>query len=153
MSRHLKILLAVFMGLFVAAPAIAANFEFHGDLNNRFLVYTDQINFFSSNAASTALDDEDAPDSFASAKYRLIAEASTNDGKVKGVYAIELGALRFGAGGSVGKSVGGSFSGDGVNIETRWAYTDFQLPMVDSKARFRVGLQTHAVNQIGRAHV
>ena len=148
MSKHLKLLLAfAALALMVAAPAMAAKFEFHGDLNNRFLVYTDQINFFSSDASGT-LEDQDSPDSFGEIKYRLWFEASTDDGKVKGVYAIELGGLRFGAGGSVGKSVGGSFSGDGVNIETRWAYTDFQLPGVDSKARFRVGLQTHVVNPL-----
>ncbi|MGA6993069.1 MAG: hypothetical protein WBX50_04140, partial [Candidatus Deferrimicrobiaceae bacterium] len=147
MSKHLKLLLAfAALALMVAAPAMAAKFTFHGDLNNRFLVYTDQINFFSSDASNASLEDQDAPDSFVSTKYRLWVEAATDDGKVKGVYAIELGALRFGAGGSVGKSVGGSFSGDGVNIETRWAYTDFELPGTDF--RFRVGLQTHAVNPL-----
>lgn len=149
MGRHWKVLFAVFLALVVATPAMAMKFSFHGDLNNRFLVYTDQINFFSSNSSSgTKLDENDAPDSFATIKYRLVAEAETDDGAVKGVYAIELGGLRFGAGGSVGKSQGGSFSGDGVNIETRWAYTDFQLPGVESKARFRVGLQTLAVNPL-----
>jgi hypothetical protein len=146
-SKHLKILLAVALALLVAAPAMAAKFEFHGDLNNRFLLYTDQINFFSSNASSTALDDQDAPDSFGEVKYRMWMEAATDDGKVKGVYAIELGGVRFGTSG-VGRSQGGSFSGDGANVETRWAYTDFQLPSVDSKARFRIGLQTHAVNKL-----
>ena len=148
MSKHLKLLLAfAALALMVAAPAMAAKFEFHGDLNNRFLVYTDQINFFSSNSSSTALDEKDAPDSFASIKYRMWMEAATDDGKIKGVYAIELGAIRFGTTG-VGRHQGGSWSGDGANIETRWAYTDFQLPSVDSKARFRIGLQTHAVNPL-----
>jgi hypothetical protein len=150
-SKHLKILLAVALALMVAAPAMAAEFKFHGDLDNRFLVYTDQINFFSSDANGT-LADQDAPDSFGEVKYRLWTEASTDDGKIKGVYAIELGALRFGAAANpnhpAGASQKGNFSGDGVNIETRWAYTDFQLPGVDSKARFRIGLQTHVVNKL-----
>lgn len=148
MSKHLKVLLAVALALLVAAPAMAAEFKFHGDLNNRFLVYTDQINFFSSDAQGT-LQDQDSPDSFGEIKYRLWVEASTDDGKVKGVYAIELGGLRFGAAKTTaGASQGGIFSGDGVNIETRWAYTDFQLPGVDSKARFQIGLFTHKVNPL-----
>lgn len=152
MSKHLKVLLAVALALLVAAPAMAAEFKFHGDLNNRFLVYTDQINFFSSDA-NGELQDQDSPDSFGEIKYRLWVEASTNDGMVKGVYAIEIGGLRFGqsvssgnADAGAGKTQGGRFSGDGVNVETRWAYTDFQLPGVDSKARFRIGLQGHSVN-------
>jgi hypothetical protein len=76
-------------------------------------------------------------------------EASTNDGKVKGVYSIELGALRFGNGAGIGGSTrtgGGDFSGDGINIETRFAYTDFQIPGVASKARFQIGLIPFTVN-------
>jgi hypothetical protein len=150
-SKNLKILIPVLLALMVAAPAaMAATFTVHGDLDNRFLVYTDQINFFSSNSASaTELHDSDAPDTFGSIKYRIWMEAATNDGNVKGVYGIELGALRFGAAApdSAGPSQKGTFSGDGVNIETRWAYTDFQLPNVDSKARFRIGLFTHKVNK------
>ncbi len=151
MSKHLKILIAVFVALLMAAPAMAFKFEFHGDLNNRFLVYTDQVQWFDDGE----LYDQDAPDSFGEIKYRLWAEASTDDGKVKGVYAIELGGLRFGrsvtsgnSAAGAGKSQGGRWSGDGVNVETRWAYTDFQLPNVDSKARFRIGLQTHSVNPL-----
>jgi hypothetical protein len=82
-------------------------------------------------------------------KYRLTVEASTNDGKVKGVYSIELGALRFGNGAGIGGSTrtgGGDFSGDGINIETRFAYTDFQLPGVASKARLQIGLIPFTVN-------
>jgi hypothetical protein len=46
----------------------------------------------------------------------------------------------------LGKSTGGSYSGDSVNIETRWAYTDFQLPWVENKARTMIGLQPFRVN-------
>lgn len=140
MKKFYAVLVSVLL-IAAAGPAMAANFEFHGDLNNRFLVYTDQAGLFTLDKASSVLDDDDREDSFASIKYRLWTEASTNDGKVKGVYAIELGAVRFG-----NSSKGGAFSGDGVNIETRWAYTDFQLPNVDSKARVRIGLQPWKVN-------
>jgi hypothetical protein len=125
----------------LAAPVMAATFTFHGDLDNRATVYTDQINFFGNDSGSQSLTDDEAPDSFVTTKYRIWFEAATNDGKVKGVYAIEFGGRRFGSSG------GGGFSGDGILSETRWAYTDFQLPSVDSKARFRIGLQTHKVNE------
>jgi hypothetical protein len=131
----------------VAAPAaMAAEFEFHGDLDNRIKLYTDQQGWFANDTGTASLDDRDAPDTFATTKYRIWFKASTNDGKVYGVYGIEFGGLRFGSSGTV-KASGGAFSGDGVNVETRWAYTDFQIPNVDSKARIRIGLQGHKVNK------
>jgi hypothetical protein len=45
-----------------------------------------------------------------------------------------------------GSTKGGAFSGDGINIETRWAYTDFQIPGMERKARFTVGLAPFKVN-------
>src|SRR3990172_12005968 len=134
----------------MATPAMAMKFEFHGDLNNRFLLYTDQSGFFNTQRIETAtgfanpqqvLDKEDRPDSFGEIKSRLIAEASTDDGKVKGVYALEVGAVKFGQ-----TERGGSFSGDGINVETRWFYTDFQIPSVASKARVQIGLFSNTVN-------
>jgi len=133
----------VLLAFAVATPALAANFEFHGDLNNRFNVFTDQASWFQADSKGTTSKDK-SEDTWGEIKYRLWTEASTDDGAVKGVYAIELGALRFGKSGSVGKSVGGGFSGDGVNIETRWAYTDFALP--ESPARVRIGLLPLTVN-------
>lgn len=143
MSKHVKILLAVCLALFLAAPAMAATFEFHGDLNNRFKLYTDQQRWFHNDGSgANVLDDEDAPDTFATAKYRFWFTAASDDGAVKGVYAIEIGAIRYGD-----STRGGGFSGDGVNVETRWAYTDFQLPSVASKARFQMGLIPFEVNK------
>src|SRR3990172_2027983 len=134
----------------MATPAMAMKFEFHGDLNNRFLLYTDQSGFFNTQRIETAtgfanpqqvLDKEDRPDSFGKIKSRVIVEASTDDGKVKGVYALEVGAVKFGQ-----AARGGSFSGDGINLETRWFYTDFQIPSVASKFRVQIGLFSNTVN-------
>ena len=140
MSKHWKIFLAVLLGLSMATPAMAMKFEFHGDLNNRFLLYTDQSGFFK--VSNPTLDKEDRPDSFGEIKSRLIFEASTDDGKVKGVYALEVGAVKFGQ-----AARGGSFSGDGLNLETRWFYTDFQIPSVASKFRVQIGLFSNTVNR------
>ena len=148
MNKYSKLYLTLLLGILFSAPslAMAVEFVFHGDLNNRFGVYTDQQGFFAAEQKGKIDKDNDQKNSFASIKYRLWTEASTNDGAVKGVYAIEIGAVRFGRSGS-GKAQGGGFSGDGVNIETRWAYTDFQIPSVDSKARVTIGLMPFTVNK------
>jgi hypothetical protein len=145
-SRNLKILMGVLLSLVLATPALAMKFDFHGDLNNRFMLYTDQVGWF--NSSAPVLDDDNRADSFGEIKYRLVATASTDDGAVKGVYAIEVGALKFGAPKTTaGASQGGSYSGDAVNVETRWFYTDFQIPGVASKARISMGLFSNTVNK------
>lgn len=144
MNRYTKILFTLLLGAVFSAPtmAMAVEFAFHGDLNNRFGVYTNQQEFFLNGDQKGTIDDEnDQNNSFASIKYRLWSEMSSNDGAVKGVYGIELGAIRFGD-----KTRGGGYSGDGVNVETRWAYTDFQIPSVESKARVSIGLMPFKVN-------
>jgi len=139
--------------LLAAGSAPAAQIDVHGDLNNRFMLYTNQAQFFNgavadvNPAVTNRLDKRDIEESWGEIKYRLWVEGSTHEGKVKGVYGIELGAIRFGnQGTSVGRSTGGGFSGDGVNIETRWAYVDIQLPGVERKARFKVGLLPYSLN-------
>lgn len=144
----MKIFLAVLAALAMATPALALDVTLHGDFNNRFNLYTNQSQVYTSyeTVKGKPIQKDDNTAFWGDTKYRLWTEAATNDGAVKAVYAIELGALRFGNGGSVGKSVGGGYSGDGVNIETRWAYTDFQLPGVASKARVQIGLFPWKVN-------
>ncbi len=144
MNRYYKSCLVLLLGILFTTPALAADFVFHGDLNNRFSLYTNQQGFFNSDQKGV-IDTEDRQDSFASIKYRLWTEATSNDGAVKGVFAVEIGAVRFGRSGS-SKAEGGGFSGDAVNIETRWAYTDFQIPSVKSKARVKIGLFPFKVN-------
>ena len=146
MSKPLKILLAVLLALAVATPAMAMKFEFHGDFFTRFMVYTDQVGFFGSDSGSQVLDPNDRADSWGEIKSRLVFSGANDDGSVIGVYALEVGALRFGRDAGVGNSLQGGFSGDGVNVETRWFYTDFQIPGVASKARFQLGLFSNTVN-------
>ncbi len=80
------------------------------------------------------------------AKYRLRFEFTSDDNMARGVWAMEVGSLRFGQPGSVGKSRGGGLSGDGVNTETRFLYTDFQNPLVSHSSRLRLGLQPLNLN-------
>ena len=114
----------------------------HGDLNNRFQV-TNRADFLTGDSKSDRpeINDGDVNSNFGEIKYRLWLDAATNDGNVKGVLATEIGGLRFG---EVGKA---QFSGDQIQFEVRWAYTDFQLPGIDRNARFKIGLQPFTVNK------
>jgi hypothetical protein len=122
--------------------ASAVEVEFHGDLNHRFQ-YTNHADFLTGDSTSNRpdLNDGDVDDNFGEIKYRLWAEAATNDGDVKGVVATEIGGLRFGENGKA------DFSGDDVQFEVRWAYADVQLPWVERTARFKLGLQPFTVNK------
>jgi len=132
-----KLLLAVAcIALVGLAPcAYAAQITVHGDLNNRVQLYADQNSFFTLDGGTPTLDG--TIDQFASIKYRLWTEMATDDNAVKGVYAIEIGGIRFGD-----STRGGGYSGDGINVETRWAYTDFML----GNGRLKFGLQPWSVN-------
>jgi len=143
--NRIKWIILLSMMFFVTLPAMAADLAFHGDLNHRFMLHTNHLDWFKG-VRTSALHDGNVEDSFAEVKYRLWTEASVNDGKVRGVYAVEMGGLRFGASGSLGKGTGGSYSGDAVNIETRWAYVDFQLPGIHNKSRLKIGLQPFKLN-------
>ncbi len=141
---------AIVSSMGFVGSAAAANFAFHGDLDHRFQVYTNHAEFlvndsFEKGGAINV--DKDVNDSWGEVKYRLWTEMSSDNKNVKGVYAIEIGGLEFGKSGSVGKSVGGLYSGDGVNIETRWAYLDMQVPGVADKMRLKTGLQPFNLNK------
>ena len=138
--KKLGYLLTGLLLLGFALPAMGVDFEFHGDLNNRFLIYTNHQDWLN-NEQDGILEDDTIEAYYAELKYRLWTEAADDDGNVKGVYAIEIGGIRFGEGAD------GDFSGDGVDVETRWAYLDMQTPGVERKMRWRMGLQPWKVNE------
>ncbi len=143
---------AIMCGMGYAGNALAADFAFHGDLDHRFQVYTNHADFLDGDKFKKGGGikvDNDANDSWGEVKYRLWAEMASDDKAVKGVYAIEIGGLEFGkpANKGLGKSAGGNFSGDGVNVETRWAYLDMQMPGVADKMRIKTGLQPFNLNK------
>ena len=144
--KRFVMVLAVFAALALALPAMAADVKIKGDFNNRFMVYTNHNDWL--DGESGVLKDGNSNETWGEAKYRMWFDATTNDGKVKGVWAFEIGALEYGkpAGDPAGKSTGGSYSGDTINVETRWLYTDFQLPWTSNKFRVRMGLQPLNVN-------
>jgi len=144
MMKRLVAVIIILIVFGAAIPALAADIKIHGDFNNRFMVYTNHNDWFQ--AEKGVILDGTTAESWGEVRYRLWLDATTNDGKVKGVWACEVGGLEYGKPGSIGRSVGGSYSGDGINLETRWLYTDFQLPGISDKARIRMGLQPFNVN-------
>ncbi|MGD2036798.1 MAG: hypothetical protein PVH28_02880 [Desulfobacterales bacterium] len=121
------------------APLLAVEFEFHGDMNNRFLIYTNRSDWLQ-NEQEGIIEDSTVDAYYGELKYRFWFEAADDDDNIKGVYAIEIGGIRFGEG------TDGDFSGDGVDVETRWAYLDLQTPGVDRKMRWRMGLTPWTIN-------
>ncbi len=139
--KKLGLLLAILAVMGFTAPALAVEFEFHGDLNNRFLIYTNHQDWLN-NEQDGILEDETIEAYYAELKYRFWFEAADDDGAVKGVYAVEIGGMRYGE----TAQPGGGLSGDGINVETRWAYLDLQTPGVEQKMRWRMGLQPWKIN-------
>jgi hypothetical protein len=150
-----RICIALALMLSMAAPAFAVDFTFNGDLNHRFRLYTNQATFFNGvdkaeklhtgpNAQQGKLiDDDENNDLMGEIKYRLWTTATSDNGAIKGVYAIEVGGIQFGRDTGDGSGQGGDFSGDEVNVETRWAYTDFAL----GQGRTRIGLMPVSINK------
>lgn len=139
-----NVVVALVLVLAMVVPALAVEYEFHGDLKTEFRINSNQSGFTGVKEFAAKLDptqskisDDDVNDSFASFKYRLWTEIASDNGAVKGVYAVEVGGVHF------GQSAGGDFSGDEVNLETRWAYTDFAL----AGGRLKVGLQPVKINK------
>ncbi|MBN2808612.1 MAG: hypothetical protein JXR80_03875 [Deltaproteobacteria bacterium] len=144
MAKKITGVVLFLLMMVMSLSVLAADIKVKGDFNNRFTIYTNHNDWLV--AEKGVLGDGDSPESWGETRYRLWVDAATNDGKVKGVWAAEVGGLAYGTPGSTGASVGGSYSGDGVNTETRWLYTDFQLPWLTEKARVRMGLQPFTVN-------
>jgi hypothetical protein len=142
--KKLGFVIGLMLMIGFAVEAVAVEFAFHGDMNNRFLIYTDRSDWLTPDSQGK-IGDKDVDASYGELKYRYWFEAADDDGDIKGVYAIEIGGVRWGREGT-GKSQGGSYSGDGVNVETRWAYLDFQTPGVEKKLRWRMGLQPWTIN-------
>ena len=144
MTNKKTILSLAVVALLVVAfsvPAGATKLSFHGDMNHRFLLGTDHNEFIRTlDSYNNVIDDGDNYDNFAEIKYRFWFEAASDDGAYKGVFATEIGGLRFGETGKLG------YSGDKVQMEVRWGYFDFQLPFAEQKSRVRIGLQPINVN-------
>lgn len=162
--KQMKLVLAIFIALAVAAPALAFNVEWHGDFNHRasystqadaskriswdstkYIGYGGQFGLTTEKRklTSTQVFDKKKNDSdmFAEVKYRLHAVASDDENKVKGVFGLEYGAAKFG---SSTAGFGGDVKGE---LEVRWVYTDIELPF-DPASRVTIGLQPVGYNPL-----
>ena len=144
MAKKVLISAIILLLVLVSGLVLAAEIKIKGDFNNRFTIYTNHNDWL--DGEKGVLRDGNSSESWGEAKYRLWFNASSNDGKVKGVWAFEAGSLEYGKPDDIGRGVGGSYSGDGINVEARWLYTDFQLPWLENKARIRMGLQPFTIN-------
>jgi len=158
--KLIKIALAALTATAVAAPAMALNIEWHGDLNNRFSYSTqadtsvrtskDSEKYVSLGGQLYSLGAINLPDTkknskdsdfFGEIKYRMSLNVSDDDKKVKGVVGFEFGSAKF------GESERMPFGGDQNIFELMWAYTDIELPF-DPASRLIVGLQPVGYNPL-----
>jgi len=165
MRKFLWVLAVGALVLTVAAPAMAMDFKFGGQMRVRFYDY-DGVGFDKSQTTNPG----NGP-SGADLRFRARFDASDDNGNVVGVLRLRIGNVVFGAGGGVinpanvavlandansntsgagisgtagqdhtGSSSGGAIGTRGVNAETEWAYLDFALPW-NVPLRIRAGLQ------------
>ena len=137
--KRLRFFITLVFVLGATVPVLGVDFEFHGDMNNRFQ-YNNHNDWVRGGDQVGTLDDGSVDEFFGEIKYRLWFTAATNDNNVKGVFATEIGGLRF------GEDSKAEFSGDQIKMEVRWAYVDFQCPWSEKKARAKVGLMPFKVN-------
>ncbi len=154
--KQMKIVLAMCVALAMATPALALNFDVHGDFNNRFMYssqedlaqesFKDQTTYYSIDGANNYTGDaltlgsrltKDKDDSGFNAqiKYRTRLEVSDDEKKIKGVFGVEVGTLYYG---DDALDLGGDANDD--VFELQFAYTDIEMPF-DPASRVTVGLQ------------
>ena len=157
--KQMRLVLAMFIALALATPALALNVAWHGDFNNRASYSTNatlstrvvsdktpyyQIGSNTNISIPTGVDTTkksgDA-DYFAEIKYRTHLVVADDENKVKGVLGLEIGSEKFGG---PAMELGGDEKG---RIELRWVYTDVELPF-DPASRISVGLQPVGYNTL-----
>ena len=94
MIKRMVLITAVLLLVIIAVPVLSADIKIKGDFNNRFTIYNNHNDWFQ--AEKGVLGDGNSSDSWGEAKYRMWFDAATNDGKVKGVWAWEVGSLEYG---------------------------------------------------------
>ncbi|RUM87586.1 MAG: hypothetical protein DSZ24_05845 [Thermodesulfatator sp.] len=84
----------------------------------------------------------DLDDTWASLQFRLWATAASDDGKVKGIWAMEVGSVNF------GEENGLELHNESTNIESRIMSVEFALPFGQSLGlKLRAGLSPYYVNR------
>ena len=155
--------LSLLAGLGMAASASAFSFDFHGTMwqtlggtdneaalqsklksgKTNYFAYNDQLNVKGAEKAGyyDVMSDNNTATTFGLTKARLRFEGTTDDGRAKFVYGLEVGTVNWGE-----KDKGFGLSGDGVNQETRFAYAQLQVPGLNQNHYVRAGLQPTKIN-------
>ena len=142
MRKFLQVVGIAALVLLVVAPAMAIDFKFSGSY--RFRMYAaDGIgaetgSVTTSPFAKTSNNQRNQSD-FRARPYFIVSD---DNGNIQSHLRFEIGDVTFGdsSDGTVGRSSGGTPPLDGVNVETKWAFIDFQLPF-GIPARLRAGAQ------------
>jgi hypothetical protein len=138
MSMNKKILTFVAAGVLTAAtavPAKALENEFHGMMAVRGF----NSNYLSGTAGRINIEADSATTkNWVEQRTRLFYTAKAND-DLKLVTAFELDSVWGNSSYTTGRNLGGALGSDTTNIETKWAYLDWNCPITG--ANFKVGIQ------------
>ena len=157
MRKFLMVVAVGALALLVAAPANALDFKYGQETRVRFYDFAN-LGFNSVGGANTN-------PRGVQLRIRPRFDASDDNGNITSTWRAEYGDTEFGGGGGangnplgidrfgnnvsyssvasgnrVGNGAGGGAGADGVALETKWAYLDFQMPF-GVPLRVRAGLQ------------
>ena len=131
-SVWLGLFLALLFGWAVTASAVQVGI--HGQFAHK-VQYSNTIGLMKDGVLDK--DYEDINAAWASLQYRLWFDVASDDGNVKGVWAVEVGSEPFGA----LDTFDVASAGDTNAYQTRLAYVDVRLPWFASENRVSIGLQ------------
>ncbi len=150
MRKSILVALAMAVLFAWAWTASAFQLEFHGTYGTKIqttntlgMVGKEGLENWNEFAPVDEIGNQDLDDTWAELQFRLWTVATSDDGNVKGVWAMEYGTKRFGEAANDGMA----FANDEDDIEARLMYLDFQLPYFCSENRLTVGLQWIDVNE------
>jgi hypothetical protein len=134
MRKCLQVVGIAALALLVAAPAMAIDFTMAGSYRVR--IYSADGIGSETGSVTTSPFAKSAPNARnqADARFRPWFIVKDDNGKIESGVRFEIGDINFGSAG------GGNTGTDGVNIETKWMYLDFEVPGLQG-ARLRAGLQ------------
>jgi len=167
MRKFLMAVAIVGLALVVAAPAMALDFKFGAEYRIRFFDYMntgyDHTNFINQEVGGNGVGSQAGRGNARGVQLRVRPrfDVSDDNGNIQATIRFELGDVTWGAGGGAnseslgsnqggivmapnnnrtGNNAGGSIGGDGVALETKWAFVDFAMPF-NVPLRVRAGLQ------------
>ena len=136
------------LAILVAVPAMALDFKFGGSYRVRFYSFDGIGAEGATVGAGPFVKSKPNARNQADLRFRPMFTVEDDNKNIQSVLRFEIGDVVFGdnanaAAGTIttaGRSVGGATASDGVSLETKWAFIDFQIPF-GVPARLRAGLQ------------